>query len=154
MSKKILKDEEKELIDGFSKKEVLKIDQKVKSEQEEQEIDRQVKPYINEELSIDLEHLSTRVFPNISEGSLLVITVGSDAAPADRQDMELVAKEVDSVFADVLGVKALILPHLVTVDKIPLKSLRNMQSKVVNSCLVLEKASIDIDESISFFEDL
>jgi hypothetical protein len=120
---------------------------------EEPDIDL-IKPEINEELSVELEHLSTKVFPNISDGSLLVITVGSDAAPADRQDMELVAKEVDEVFDDVLGVKALILPHLVTVDKIPLKSLRNVQSKVVNSCLVLEKASIDIDESISFFGDL
>jgi hypothetical protein len=120
---------------------------------EEPDIDL-IKPEINEELSVELEHLSTNVFPNISDGSLLVITVGSDAAPADRQDMELVAKEVDEVFDDVLGVKALILPHLVTVDKIPLKSLRNIQSKVVNSCLVLEKASIDIDESISFFGDL
>lgn len=85
------------------------------------------------QLVAELETLKSEVFPNVDDGSLLVITVGNVTVPATRSDMERVSETVDEMFEDVKGVKVLLVPHTVEIEKIPLPTLRNIQSQVVNS---------------------
>jgi hypothetical protein len=84
-------------------------------------------------IETELETLKAQVFPNIEEGSLLVITVGNENVSASESDMERVSEIVDVVFGDLLGVKVLVVPHSVQIDRLPLPALRDIQSQVVNS---------------------
>jgi hypothetical protein len=84
-------------------------------------------------MSDALEKLQSDVIKDIEEGSLLVITVGSEQTPATKNDMERVAKTIHSVLEDVKGVRVLIIPHLIQVEKLPLKTLRNIQSQIITS---------------------
>ena len=99
----------------------------------------------NEQMEKDLETLKTQVFPNIEDGSLLVITIGDDETPAVKSDMERVAATANEIFEDVPGVSVLLVPHLIKIEKLSLPTLRNIESKVVNSWNPDEETVIDAE---------
>jgi hypothetical protein len=101
-----------------------------------------------EKVEKELDILKTEVFPNIKDGSLLVVTVGNEKTPATKSDMERVADTVNAIFEGVNGISVLIVPHLVNIERLPLPALRNIQSKVVNSWNDNESVVIDLDDSL------
>jgi hypothetical protein len=103
------------------------------------------------QIETDLDTLKTQVFPNIKDGSLLVVTVGTEKTPATKSDMERVANTVNEIFEGVNGVSVLVVPHLVDIERLPLPALRNITSKVVNSWNDDEPVVIDVDESLGIF---
>jgi hypothetical protein len=89
----------------------------------------------NKEKQIDseLELLQAKVFNNIEDGTLLVVNVGNDDVPSTPSDLERVSESLNNLFEGVKGLKVLVCPHLVDVEAIPLPTLREIESKVVNS---------------------
>ena len=105
-------------------------------------------PENNEEkITEELDILKSNVFPNIKDGSLLVVTVGNEKIPATKSDMERVAETVNEIFEGVNGISVLVVPHLVNIDKLSLPALRNIQSKVVNSWNDEEPVVMDLEDS-------
>jgi len=98
-----------------------------------------------EKITNELEVLKADVFPNIKDGSLLVVTVGSEKTPATKSDMERVAQTVNEIFDGVNGISVLVIPHVVNVEKLSLPALRTIQSRVVSSWSDDEPISIDLD---------
>ena len=96
-------------------------------------------------MSSALDELQGQVIKDVEEGSLLVVTVGSEQTPATKNDMARVAKTIQGVLKDVNGVRVLIIPHLIKVEKLPLKALRTIQSSVVQSTWDEDGTNVIID---------
>ena len=99
-----------------------------------------------ERIDKDLDILKTSILPNITDGSLLVVTVGNEKTPATQSDMERVAAIINEIFEGTVGVCVLVAPHIVKVEKLSLPSLRNLQSKVVNSWNQDEPIAFNLDD--------
>ena len=111
-----------------------------KEEKVEEKVEQESK--IEEEL----HRLKTDVFPNVEDGSLLIVTIGSDSVPATKSDMDRVAETINEIFEGINGVRVLVVPHLVNIERLSLPALRSLQSKVVNSWNTEEdEAVIDLD---------
>ena len=93
----------------------------------------------------EFSFLKSQVFPNIEDGSLLVVTVGSEKTPATTSDMQRVADNINEVFEGAKGVSILVIPHLVKVERLSLPALRNIQSRVVDSWNSQNPPCIDIN---------
>jgi len=104
-----------------------------------------------EKVEKELDILKSQVFPNIKDGSLLVVTVGNQNSPATKSDMERVAETVNEIFEGVNGISVLIVPHLIGIERLTLPALRNIQSKVVNSWNDDEPIIIDLDDGLGIF---
>jgi hypothetical protein len=70
----------------------------------------------DEDIQTEVKHLSEK-------GGIMIITVGSTKQPATKDDMERVADTVQDVVSDMNNIRTLVVPHLVKVDMIPIKSL-------------------------------
>jgi|GEM_PF-4880599 len=94
------------------------------------------KAICSEKIEDELEILKGTVFKDIEKGSLIVVQVGSKDTPATKNDIERTATTLNNLFkkgVSVKGIKVLILPHLITIDVIPLPTLRKIESEIVNS---------------------
>jgi len=107
-----------------------------------------VKKETSGQMDRDLETLKTQVFPNVEDGSLLIVTVGNEKTPATKSDMERVAETVNELFEGVTGVKVMVVPHMVNIENLPLPALRNIQSKVVNSWNDSGDVVMDLEETL------
>jgi hypothetical protein len=114
---------------------------------QEQEVAEEIKiDTIGDELSL----LKADVFPNIEDGSLLVVTIGNNETPATKSDMERVSLTINETFEDVPGVRVLIVPHTFNIQALPLPTLRHIESQVVDSWNG-EPAVVDIEDAINLF---
>ena len=110
---------------------------------------KEEKKEINEEsINKDLEVMKAKIIPNLEEGHLIVVTVGNEDTPAFATDLENVTREMDELFEGTKGVKLVILPHPIKLEAIPLKTLRNIESKVVNSWNDEESNVIDCADGL------
>ena len=80
-----------------------------------------------------INEIKASVYNKLEDGSLLIFSLGSDEVPATRDDMDRIGELVFELFKDTTGVKVLMLPHLVKVEKIPLEQLKNIESQVIRS---------------------
>ena len=80
-----------------------------------------------------ISEIKASVYNDLEDGSLLIFSLGSDEVPASRDDMNRIGELVLELFQETKGIKVLMLPHLVKVEKIPLPQLKNIQSQVINS---------------------
>jgi len=90
-----------------------------------------------------LEQIQAKIIKDVSEGTLLVVTVGNESAPATKGDMEKVSEKLKEVLEDIKGVRVLVVPHLIKIDNIPLKTLRNIESQIISSWEDHENPIID-----------
>lgn len=81
----------------------------------------------------ELDMLKAEIFPNIESGSLMIVTVGNEKAPATKLDIERVCDTINGIFESVKGVSVLVVPHLITIQKFDVPTLRNLESKIINS---------------------
>jgi UDP-glucose 6-dehydrogenase len=76
---------------------------------------------------------STEITKNVEDGSLVVVTVGTQERPASKEDISAVCERINTLFENAKGIKVLVVPHLVTVQTFSLPQLRQIIGEVLTS---------------------
>lgn len=67
------------------------------------------------------------------EGSLIIVTVGTEQSPATDEDIDYVYETMKAAFASVKNVRVIVLNKTVDIKKISLPQLRRIESEIVSN---------------------
>lgn len=87
----------------------------------------------DEKIDEEVGLIKAQIFNQIEDGSLIVITVGDSTTAATKKDIQRVATTVNKAFEGVKGIRIMVVPHLVKIEKLSLPVLRDIQSKIITS---------------------
>jgi hypothetical protein len=85
-------------------------------------------------ISSALEKVKTTLV-DPKDGCLLIVKIGSDNFPASKQEIKEAEDLFKNAFANIPGVIIIITHHSIDVQKIDIKQLKKIQSKIFESCL-------------------
>lgn len=77
-----------------------------------------------------------------AESCLFVLKIGSNERPASAEDLEMVRKMADEALNGVVGYHIIVTGHDLNIERIPLRKLRQLESKLLNTETEGSSASI------------
>lgn len=82
-------------------------------------------------LNGSLSEVTANIVKNIEEGNLVVVNVGDKDKQPSSADLTKVTEHMSKAFENIRGIKVLVLPYNITVNKIPLPQLRMVLNEVI-----------------------
>ena len=74
---------------------------------------------------INIDHIK-----DVNEGSLIVVYVGDNESKPTNNELKLINDQMANIFSDLVGVKVLILPYTIKLEKISLNQIRTIYNDV------------------------
>ena len=79
----------------------------------------------------EVNTVKAEILKNIEDGNLVIITVGDSEHLPTREDLTRVSDHMAKAFENVKGVKVLVLPHNISVQKMEIPQLRSVLNEVI-----------------------